>query len=201
MKVLLTDSFWKSLKVLSRHQTWWYKTYAIFRYKIPMFLKNIWFFRKELWEFRSWDYSFNLELFCRSLEKTAHTIENFGHEVDETRLKKVEKMKRVIFLIKRIRKDEFISDAESVLGKLQNSDWFGIEQREDTPEEKKHNRKVFELARQIENKEWNELWSILRGQELQEYIILIENTSEEERKKKDLWSDWYDGSDMRSWWD
>ena len=47
MEVQFTDTFFKSLKTLSRHQTWWYKTYELFRYKIPYFFENVWYFRKE----------------------------------------------------------------------------------------------------------------------------------------------------------
>ena len=90
MEIKFADSFWKSLKVLARHQTWWYKAYEVLRYKIPMFFENLWFFRKELWYFRSWDYTFNLSLFARSLEKTVNTLENHGNEIESTRLKKVE---------------------------------------------------------------------------------------------------------------
>ena len=45
MDVQFTDSFWKSLKTMNRHQTWWYKTYELFRYKIPYFFENVWYFR------------------------------------------------------------------------------------------------------------------------------------------------------------
>ncbi len=60
MNVQFTDTFFKSLKRLSRQQTWWYKTYELFRYKIPHFVENVWYFRKELWEHRSWDYMYSL---------------------------------------------------------------------------------------------------------------------------------------------
>jgi hypothetical protein len=93
MEIKFADSFWKSLRVFARHQTWWYKTYEVFRYKIPMFFENLWFFSKELWYFRSWDYTFNLKLFARSLEKTANTLEFHGNEIESTRMKKVEKIK------------------------------------------------------------------------------------------------------------
>ena len=75
MKVTFAETFWDSLRVMSRHQTWWYKTYEVFRYKIPYFLRNLWFFRNELWEFRGWDYSHNLNMFARSLERTSMTLE------------------------------------------------------------------------------------------------------------------------------
>lgn len=200
MKVTFADSFWKSMKVMVRHQTWWYKTYEVFRYKIPMFLENLWFFRKELWSFRSWDYSFNLKLFARSLEKTVHTLEFHGNEIESTRMKKVDKIKRVIYLINNLDESSYISMAESELGEIKNSDGW-IDEREDTPEEKEHNRKVFDRAREIENSEMNEIWSILKGQDMEEYSKKYENLSDEEKMKYDHWEKWFDGSGIKNWWD
>lgn len=200
MEIKFADSFWKSLKTLSRHQTWWYKTYEVFRYKIPMFFENLWYFRKVLWEFRSWDYSFNLKILSRSLEKTANTLEFYGHEVDESRLKKVAKIKRAIEIIKSLDESNYLERAEKELGELKNSDWLfnGVE---DTPEESTHNRKVFELSNRIEEDEWNELCDILRGQNPKEYKKMVDNASEEDRINLDLWNKWYDGSGMKHWWD
>ena len=200
MKITFADSFWKSLDRMAMHQTWWYKTYELFRYKIPMFLENIWFFRKQLWEFRSWDYGFNLRLFGRSLEKTAHTIEFYGSEVDISRMKKVAKIKRVIELINSVREGDYIEKAENVLGELKNLDGWRND-RDDTPEEKEHNGKVFKLARKIEDDEWNELWDILKGQNHQEYLDLLDSLSDEEKRENDVWNNWHDGSGMRGWWD
>jgi len=200
MEIKFADSFWKSLKTLSRHQTWWYKTYEFFRRDLPYFLENIWFFRKELWAFRSWDYSYNLDLFRRSLEKTVHTIEFHGQEVDESRLKKVEKMKRAIQLIKNVRSDEYVKIAEKELGELKNSDWLW-DDREDTDEERIHNKKVFERAREIEDSEWNKLWSIIQGQNVKEYSEIYNSKTDEEKKEGDIWNNWFDGSGMKSWWD
>jgi len=199
MEIKFADSFWESLKTLSRHQTWWYKTYNFFRRDLPYFLENVWYFRKQLWSFRSWDYSFNLQMFGRSLEKTVNTIKN-GHEVDKTRLKKVDKMKRVIYLIDRIKTENYTEEAELELGKLKNVDWL-FNGREDTSEEREHNRKVFNRAREIEESEWNELWVILKGQDLNEYQKLYNSQTEEQKHKKELWDDWYDGSGMKHWWD
>lgn len=200
MKVEFADSFWKSLKRLSRQQTWWYKTYEVFRYKIPMFFENLWYFRKEIWRFRSWDYSFNLQMFSRSLEKTANTLEFHGNEVEETRMKKVEKIKRVIEIIKSLDESRYIDRAEKELGEIKNSEgWF--DEREDTPEEREHNKKVFELANKIEEDEWNELWEILKGQNRQQYSELMESATEEDKWKTDIWNKWFNGSGMKNWWD
>jgi len=200
MKITFADSFWKSMDRMRRHQTWWYKTYEVFRYKIPMFFENLWFFRKELWEFRSWDYTFNLRLLSRSLKKTSHTMEFYGNEVEIYRIKKVNKIKRAIQILDTINESSYIDRAEKELGEIKNLDGWRMD-REDTLEEREHNRKVFELARKIEEDEWNELWDILRGQNHQEYLDLMNKLSDEEKKKNDVWNEWNDGSGMRSWWD
>ena len=200
MKVTFADSFWKSLRVMARHQTWWYKSYEVFRYKIPMFFENLWFFRKQLWEFRSWDYSFNLDLFARSLEKTAHTLEFYGNEVDGPRMKKVEKIKRVIELIKNSREDQYIYQAEKELGEIRGENWF-LGDDELNPEDMEHNRNVYAKAREIEDSEWKEIWDILKGQNIDEYRTLMGKLSPEEKGKLDVWNDWYDGSGIRNWWD
>jgi hypothetical protein len=200
MDIKFTDSFWKSLKTLSRHQTWWYKIYEFFRRDLPYFFENIWFFRKELYKFRSWDYSYNLDLLRRSLEKTVNTIEFHGHEVDKSRMKKVEKINRTIQLINNIRSDEYVNQAETELGKIKNSDWLWTD-KEDTKEEKIHNRKVFDKSREIEESEWKELWSIIQGQDVKEYREIYDSKTDEEKKEEDVWNDWFDGSGMKGWWD
>lgn len=200
MKVVFADSFWKSLEIMSRHQTWWYKTYEVFRYKIPMFFKNVWYFRKELWRFRGWDYTFNLDIFARSLEKTAHTLEFYGHEVDGPRFKKVEKIKRVITIIKNLDESNYIDIAEKELGELKNLNGWASD-REDTPEEKEHNRKVFDRAKEIENKEYEELWQILKGQDKEEFSKIYDKLPNEEKWKHEHWENWFDGSGITSWWD
>ena len=154
-----------------------------------------------MYAFRSWDYSFNLDLFRRSLEKTVDTIENHGHEVDESRLKKVEKMKRAIQLIKNVRSDEYIRRAELELGKLKNTDWLWTE-IEDTEEEKIHNKKVFGRAREIEESEWKELWSIIQGQDIKEYSSKNQKIKDSEpQDDMHSYTDWFDGSGIRGWWD
>ena len=208
MKILLKNSFFESLKTISRHETWWYKTYETVRFKIPMFLKNIWFFRKNLWEFRGWDYSFNLSLLAKSLEKTSDVLRN-GHEVEITRLKKVEKIQRVIKIINDMRESTYINRAETELGELILHDWDFQEVEsggyqmldKETPEEKEHNRKVFERAREIEKDEFEELWLILKGQNYDEFHETFKQLSEEEKMKHDHWENWFDGSGIKNWWD
>ncbi len=211
MNVTFADSFWKSLKRLSRHESWWYKTYELFRRDIPYFIENVWYFRKQLWKHRSWDYGYSLSMMSRSLEKLSNTIEFYGNEVDGPRLKKVEKIKRAIELIGHIRSDSYIEMAEEKLGKLILRDWefeespdnpeFMIIVDNETTDEKEHNKKVFDLSHKIEEDEWKELFKILQGQNKEEYRTLYDSQTEEEQHTSELWDKWFDGSGMKGWWD
>ena len=212
MKVLFSDSFGKSLEKLIWHQHTVYKVYEVFRYKIPMFFENLWFFRKELWEFRSWDYTYNLRILARSLEKTSNTLEFHGHEIEESRMKKVEKIKRIIQLVKNLDNYEYISMAEKELGEIKHIDWdfeevpdnpgyMKLVDNEDEEEKRNHNRKIYNRADEIEAEEWKEIWRILEGQDHSDYTKLMESTSEEDRRNTDLWYKWFDGSGMKHWWD
>lgn len=185
--------------------------YYLFRREIPAFIKNVWFFRKQLWDFRWWDYSFNLDIFRRSLEKTSKELEVRGNEIDETRLKKVEKINRVIELLGHIRSDLYIEMAEKELGELKRMK-FDFEDDPDqpgyyrlvdneNPDDVNHNRKVYRRADEIEAQEWKELWKILEGQDHSEYSKIVENATKEEKREKDLWKEWFDGSGMKHWWD
>jgi hypothetical protein len=77
-------------------------------------------------------------------------------------MKKVNEIKRVIYLIDRIREDEYLKDAETELGEIQNKDWL-FDDVEDTPEQREHNKKVFKMSHEIEEAEWKELWKNLKG--------------------------------------
>jgi hypothetical protein len=173
-----------------------------------MFFKNLWFFRKELFEYRRWDYTFNLNLLRRSLEGTVDYIEIKGWEVDSSRLKKVAKMRRAIEILNNIDTHPYIEMAESKLGKLSKMN-FEFEPSPDNPEmyqlkdiesedERKHNRSIYDLSDQLENDEWNELWTILRGQDINEYKT-FKNTKETNNGFE--WDEWFDGSGMNTWWD
>ncbi len=192
MKVQITDSFTKSLKRLIWHQHWLYRTYALFRYDIPLFFKNIWRFRKELYNHQWWDYRFTLEMLYRSLIIMVIRLEKDGIEEDISRGKKVQKIKRALELLKHKLDDDYVGRAELELGELPDKP-FEFEEMEggsyrlvdnDTPAEKKHAQKIYKRARQIEDTEWKELWDIFKGTKF---------------SKKFGWAN--DGSDMRGWWD
>ncbi len=192
MKVHIADTFTKSLRKLMWQQHWIYKTYSLFRYDIPLFVKNVWRFRKELANHQWWDYRFNLEMLYRSLSITYEGMKNGGYEVRETREPKVKAMARALELLKHRLDDDYVDRAEAELGELIMHDWefedvdggnYRLVDKE-TKKEKAHNRRVFKRALLIETQEWKELWSIIHG-----------------TKNSKIYGEGYDGSDLRSWWD
>jgi hypothetical protein len=199
MEIKFEDSFGKSIKRLIRHNTWWYKTYELFRYDLPRFFKNIWLFRKGLWNHYWFDHHGTLKFLEIGLTDISNNVEKYGNEIDETRLKKVVAMRRAIELIKNYNEDNYIDMAEKELGELILHDWEfepvpdkpGHSQLvdKDTPEEKEHNRKVFERAQEIGEQEWSELFVILQGQD---YTKFDKDTD---------WNKQFDGSGLRAWWD
>jgi hypothetical protein len=49
--------------------------------------------------------------------------------------------------------------------------------------------------------EWKELWTIFEGQDIRGYKKLTKYKSAEEMISSDVWNEWFDGSDLRGWWD
>lgn len=211
MKVQFADTFTDSLKRLIRHESWWYKTYSFFRYDLPRFVKNIWRFRKPLWNHHWWDHHALLKFMEIGLDEMADKTEKYGIEIDVSRLKKVKAMRRASELMRNYNEDLYIEMAEKELGEIVHHPWEFEEVPDmpgysrlkdfDTEEEKEHNRKVFERAREIQESEWKELWSIMKGQDHREYQTFSDSLTEEERKKEDYYYKWFDGTGLRGWWD
>jgi len=189
MELHFTDSFYKSLKVLVRHESWWYKTYEFFRYDIYRFFKNIFLFRKELYNFHAWEYSFNLRLFQKSLILTADYLEKNGWEEDVSRGKKVKAIRRVVELLEHVINDDFLNQTEKELGvELKFSKNFWKNESEDKdPVQEEINKKIINRSTEIEKQQWDELWSILKGKEIDFW--------------NESWDEKFDGSDIRGWWD
>ena len=192
MKVEFKDSFFESVEKLVWYDTKMWKVWEAIRYNIPLFFKNVWRFRKELYNHQWWDYRYTLEMLYRSLSIMVVKLEKDGIEEDVSRMKKVAKIKRALELLKHKLDDDYVERAEKELGELYSNPWE-FEPTEDgnyrlidndTKDEKEHNSKVFKLAHKLEDKEWIELWNILKG-----------------TKYSKTWGDKFDGTDMRGWWD
>jgi hypothetical protein len=115
-----------------------------------------------------------------------------GIEVSESREPKLKAIRRTLELLKNSREDNFVERAEAELGELILSDWL-FEETEDglhrlidseTQKDKAHNRRVYKRGVAIEQAEWNELWTIIKG-----------------TKNSMKYGEEYDGTDLRGWWD
>ena len=192
MKLEAPDSFFESLERLAWYDTKLWKVWEFIKRTIPRFFKNIWRFRKELAQHEWWDYRYTLEILYRSLSIMVVRLEKDGIEVDSSRDKKVTSIKRALELLKHKLDDDYTERIEAELGKLILRDWEFEDLGDgtsrlidnDTPSERKHNRMVFKEAHKLEDKEWIELWNILKG-----------------TKYSKTWGDTFDGTDMRGWWD
>jgi hypothetical protein len=192
MKVETSESFFESLERLAWYDTKLWKVWEFIKITIPRFFKNIWKFRKELAQHEWWDYRYTLEMLYRSLSIMVVKLEKDGIEEDVSRGKKVVKIKRALELLKHKLDDDYTERIEAEYGELILHDWEFEDLGDgtsrlidnDTPAERKHNRMVFKEAHKLEDKEWIELWNILKG-----------------TKYSKTWGDAFDGTDMRGWWD
>jgi hypothetical protein len=198
MKVKVGYTFLESLEKLAWYDSKLYRFWELITKKIPLFFANIWRFRKELYSHQWWDYTYTLQILRRSLIIMVDKLEKDGIEEDVSRGKKVAKIKRAIELLNHKIDDDYIERAEAELGKLiiHDIDWLETEDGnfemigKETKSERAHNVRVYKKSQQIEDSEWKELWKIFKGQDLSKF------------KKSQLdWNDWFDGSDMRGWWD
>lgn len=215
MEIKFANTFEKSLKKLIRQNTWWYKTYPLFRYDIPRFFKNTWKFRKALWNHYWFDHHGTLMFMEIGIRDTAEKIEKYGIEVDKPRLKKVAAMIRAADLIRNYNEDLYLDMAEAELGEInykkplfekdeKNPDYYLMVDN-DTPDEKEHKSKVYARTREIEESEWNELWTIIKGQDIEEFRDFYKKVKSGEandfEKEQGEWDNWFDGSGMKGWWD
>ena len=139
-----------------------------------------------------------------SLVHMSDNLEKYGIEVDGPRMKKIIAMRRAIELIRNYNEDKYIEMAESELGEVVLHPWEFEDVEDnpgcsrlvdnDTPEEKEHNRKVYNRSYEIEVQEWEELFKLLKGQNHEEYRKLYDAQSEKDVKNDDLWDEWFDGS-------
>jgi hypothetical protein len=207
MKVEFKDTFFESVKDLIWHETKLWKVWDVFRRGIPNFFKNIYRFRRELYNHQWWDYRYTLEMLHRSLVIMEKELSVKGIEVPAHRDKKIAKIRRAIQLLDNRLGDNYVEQSEKELGELhlKPMEWEPIENGNyqlidnDTKEEREHNKRVFKLASTIDDREWRELWNIFKGQSMLDFKKYIKTLPKEEQDT--AWDSWFNGSDMRGWWD
>lgn len=215
MKVKIADSFFKSLKTLSWHNTFIYKCWDTIYYDIPRFFRNIILFRKALYNYYWFDSSYMMQFMHICISDMAEKTDKYGNEVKINKDKKVAAMRKVAKLIKNKLDDNYIERAEDIVGKLPNHPWDFVKSEDhencytyidyDTPEEKELRSNVYAYARKLEEDEWVEIWQIIKGKTNSEYNIWIEQNKHKYNKQQlDDAEDFYffmNGEGLSSWWD
>lgn len=203
MDVKFSDTFFDSLQRMIKHDRWYWKVYYAITKDIPRFVKAAWKHRMNAWNAFPWESGSSLRFMKTHLEEVAIYLEKYGHEVEDSRNKKIEKIRRAIELIDHYLEDSYIELAEKQLGKEVTTKLNfvpvgnGLYEMEDadTEQEKLDNSEIFDLARKLEIDEWMELFAILRGQD----FTLFDKAKETDPNIN--WNDWFDGSGMNTWWD
>ena len=202
MEVKFKNTFFESFKRMINRERWHWKLWDLFRYDIPRFFRNLWLFRKNLWNHTWYNGDSSVLPWVKTaVDDMAWRIEKHGHEVEESRMKKVAKMRRLSYLIDVCVKDEFIDEAEKELGfkyvyypfefeeVLGNDKLYELKQNE-TPEDKENNSKLLNRSHEIQKEYWEEICAIIKGPD---YDAM--------RASDEDWDKLYDGSDLRAWWD
>ena len=202
MEIKFAKTFFKSFKRMINRERWYWKLRDLFRYDIPRFFRNLWLFRKNLWNHTWYNGDSSVLPWVKTaVDDMAWRIEKYGHEVEESRMKKVAKMRRLSYLIDVCVKDEFIDEAEKELGfkyvyypfefeEVQGNDKLYTLKQNETPEDKENNSKILNRSHEIQKEYWEELCAIIKGPDYD----ALRNSDEDWDKK-------YDGSDLRAWWD
>jgi len=212
MKIKIADTFLDSLERMANRERWYWKTWDLFRYDIPRFFRNFWLFRKNLWNHTWYNGDSSVLPWVKTaVDDMAWRIEKHGHEVEESRMKKVAKMRRLSYLIDVCVNDAFIEEAEKEFGFEYVYTKFDFEEITDrtfdnpfgeygeklyqlkdteTPEEKENNSKLLKRSHEIQKEYWEELCTIIKGPD---YDAM--------RASDEDWDKLYDGSDLRAWWD
>ena len=177
---------------------WFNRTTGIVRlkyfllYDMPNFVRNVWLFRKSLTQFHWYNLDSTLMFMKESLDHSIPLYETRGNEVPESRELKIEKMKRLQYLLYCRFEYNYIDLAEEELGKLPPNP-FRFEKLNDgsdryvmmsnlTEEEQDHETKVYDRANEIEKQQWDEIIEIIKGKVIINF-------------KRD-----FDGTGIRNWW-
>ncbi len=127
-------------------------------------------FFRVTWSFRGFDYQSTLDILSVCLDMHLEKLreKSFAQEVDETRIPKEQKIERCLELLTNIKAQEYNEQCgydhnyEVYFKPIPGSKNSTMESTA-TPEQEVHNKEVRKKAKELEEKEWNELMDILKS--------------------------------------
>jgi hypothetical protein len=145
------------------------RIYDFFRYNLPRFIKNFWVFRKDIYYFRPDIENSHLWFLHTSLTETLKMHMNNHIEGDIVHDKIIQQIQRAIVLLTIHINDTYLDEAKKIL-RLKYNNTFSMPIYDpaigDTISAK--NIMLMEQAFKLEERNWEELWQIIKGQNLKE---------------------------------
>ena len=152
---------------------WFWK----FKVKYPWYgfrrgVQNLYTHFSVVWKSGDFDYGYILQMMKFKLERLEKSLQN-GYEVEKDRLPKIEDIKRCIELINNYLEDNYAercgyvhSDGEVEFvptEKNKNGEQlYEMVRVKVTQTDKEEVREIFKKARELEQKEWEELWETFK---------------------------------------
>jgi len=161
LKIKISDTFTESMEKTFNPNI--FRRISLLFSNIKWAIKNLFRYRKVIYKTRPWDYAYIIIMMKFQLNDLCKTIEKYGREVDESRLPKVEDMKRAIELLHNHIEDNYhdrcgyeedafkLSVENNVIELVRNAGYENYDQG-----------KVFDDGHELEKKEWNELFKLLK---------------------------------------
>ncbi len=166
MKVVVTDTFIKSFKkMIATESQWW--TFWYWRgkyYDVKRAIKNLWIYFPIVIKMVPWDYTTIIRMMKFQTKILCNNIEKYSLEIDEDRFPKIEKMKRFIELAENHLEDNYYERCGWEYSKFwaeKDNDSFKIVD-DQSKEQKENNIKAMKKGGELEEKEWNEMFEILK---------------------------------------
>jgi len=154
-------------------KTWWKWNVTYKWYDLKSGIKNLINYFPIVWGGVDFDYHSILRMKKFKLEKLLKVLEN-GHEVDEGRLPKIEDIKRCIELLNNVLEDNFAQRCgydtsrhtmgfEPIEETLDGEKLFKMVNKNPNPQSDEEMSEIFKKARELEKKEWDELWDTIKN--------------------------------------
>lgn len=166
MEIRIANTFWKGFKKMINSENPWRWQFWVHRfYDFKWTIKNFFKYFKIVSKMRPWDFRYNLEMMKFQLEILCNNIK-YGNEIDETRLPKIEKMRRFIELADNQLEDNFADRCGYISRDIEfvkdENGIYTINFNNETEEESEQNSKALKESHELEKKEWDEMMDILK---------------------------------------
>lgn len=162
MEVKFTNTFFESMKHMAQSNHWYHwRFYRNLYYDIKNNIRSIIRYIKPTTNLVPWEFLTILPMLKKHVDEVTYNLENYGMEIDETRLPKIEKLKRVSYLLDHVYREDFSKVAEIELNLKSSGKYTSLGDTK-TEEEEKIDEQIRYKSYEIEETYWKELWDTIR---------------------------------------